>query len=189
MSTVNQKTLAESGASDRPLILEKRSYVPWASRFKRFLENKQEEGELMRNSIDNGPYIRKDIPYPNDILKTIIEPISKMTSQNKAQYFADIKVMNYILQGIPNDIYNYVDACTNARHSRLMNEFDKFVAVEGESLAFVYERFSTLIIVMDRNEVHPPKIAINVGNKRILNCYYYWFKLQQLVGVTAAAQD
>ncbi|GJZ31268.1 hypothetical protein Tco_0576315 [Tanacetum coccineum] len=28
-----------------------------------------------------------------------------------------------------------------------------------------------------------------VGNKRILNCYYCWFKLQLLVGVTAAAQD
>ncbi|GJY87366.1 putative ribonuclease H-like domain-containing protein [Tanacetum coccineum] len=28
-----------------------------------------------------------------------------------------------------------------------------------------------------------------VGNKRILNCYYRWFKLQLLVVVTAAAQD
>ncbi|GJR68908.1 hypothetical protein Tco_0014973 [Tanacetum coccineum] len=28
-----------------------------------------------------------------------------------------------------------------------------------------------------------------VGNKRILNCYYCWFKLQLLVVVTAAAQD
>ncbi|GKF27658.1 hypothetical protein Tco_0094000, partial [Tanacetum coccineum] len=136
MSTANQKTLAESGASDRPPILEKGSYVPRASRFMRFLENKEKEEELMRNSIDNG---------------------------------------------IPNDIYNSMDACSDAhqmlkrikrlmqgsdisqeeRHSRLMNEFDKFVAVEGESLTYVYERFSTLINVMDRNKVRPLAIAVN----------------------------
>nr|GEY29609.1 hypothetical protein [Tanacetum cinerariifolium] len=145
----------------------------------RFVENKQEEGELMRSSIDNGPYIRKDFTDLNN--NTIHEPISKMSKSDKDQYFVDIKVMNYILQEKPNDIYNYVDACSDAkqkwnrikrlmqgskisqheRHSRLMDEFDKFVVVEGESLTYVYERFSTLINVMDRNKVLPPKIAIN----------------------------
>nr|GEU59230.1 hypothetical protein [Tanacetum cinerariifolium] len=55
MSTSNQQTLVESGASDRPLILEKGSYVPWASRFKRFLDNKQEDREHMWHSIEVGP--------------------------------------------------------------------------------------------------------------------------------------
>ncbi|GKA30913.1 hypothetical protein Tco_0717218 [Tanacetum coccineum] len=54
MSTANQQTLVESGALDRPLILEKGSYVPWASRFLRFVDDKREEGELMRHSIDDG---------------------------------------------------------------------------------------------------------------------------------------
>ncbi|GJT25387.1 hypothetical protein Tco_0895324 [Tanacetum coccineum] len=65
---------------------------------------------------------------------------------------------------IPNDIYNFEDACKNAqqmlerirrlmhgfekieqhRHSRLADEFDKFVTVEGESLSFVYEWLTTL---------------------------------------------
>ncbi|GKC06984.1 hypothetical protein Tco_0998594 [Tanacetum coccineum] len=135
----------------------------------------------MRNSIDNGPYIRKDIPNPSNTQTTIPEPISKMSKPDKDQYFTNIKVMNYILQGIPNNIYNYVDACSDAkqmwseikrlmqgsdisqqeRHSRLMNEFDKFVAVEGESLKSMYERFLTLINVMDRNQVRPPTIAAN----------------------------
>nr|GEV05785.1 hypothetical protein [Tanacetum cinerariifolium] len=38
-----------------------------------------------------------------------------MSAQNKAQYFADIKVINCILQGIPDDIYNYVDAYPDAQ--------------------------------------------------------------------------
>ncbi|GJV14782.1 integrase, catalytic region, zinc finger, CCHC-type containing protein [Tanacetum coccineum] len=47
------------------------------------------------------------------------------------------------------------------RHSRLMNKFDKFVTVDGESLTFVYERFTTLINIMDRNNVLPKEISIN----------------------------
>ncbi|GKC84839.1 integrase, catalytic region, zinc finger, CCHC-type containing protein [Tanacetum coccineum] len=181
MSTANQQTLMESRASDRPPIFEKGSYVPWASQFLWFLENKKEEGELMRDSIFKGPYKRKDIPDPNSEPETIPEPISKMSKPDKELYFADIRVMNYIRQGIPSDIYNSLDACRDAkqmwarikrlvqgsdiskqeRHSRLLIEFDKFVAVKGESLTSVYERFSTLTNVMDRNDVRPQEISIN----------------------------
>ncbi|GJY04787.1 integrase, catalytic region, zinc finger, CCHC-type containing protein [Tanacetum coccineum] len=69
----------------------------------------------MRDSIFKGPYKRKDIPDPNNESETIPEPISKMSKPNKEQYFADIRVMNYILQGISNDIYNFVDACLDAK--------------------------------------------------------------------------
>ncbi|GJU17953.1 hypothetical protein Tco_1145919, partial [Tanacetum coccineum] len=82
---------------------------------------------------------------------------------------------------IPNDIYNSVDACKDAqtmwnkikrlmqctdisrqeRNSRFINEFDKFVVEDGESLTSVYERFSTLINVLDRNKVTPREISIN----------------------------
>ncbi|GKA75391.1 putative ribonuclease H-like domain-containing protein [Tanacetum coccineum] len=181
MSIANQQTLAESGAEGRPPILEKGSYVPWASRFLRFLDNKREEGELMRNLIDKGPYKRREIVDPKDNTQKILEPIKDLSPEDQKQYYADIKVMNYILQGIPNDIYNSVDACNDAqnmwnqikrlmqgtyiskqeRHSRLMNEFDKFVAEDGESLTSVYERFSTLINIMDQNEVKPFEISIN----------------------------
>ncbi|GJU48417.1 hypothetical protein Tco_1217972 [Tanacetum coccineum] len=61
MSASNQQTLAESGTSERPPMLEKGSYVPWASRFMRFLDNIQEEREWMRHSIEVGPYEQKMI--------------------------------------------------------------------------------------------------------------------------------
>ncbi|GKD42923.1 hypothetical protein Tco_1267568 [Tanacetum coccineum] len=47
------------------------------------------------------------------------------------------------------------------KHLRLMNKFDKFVAGDGKSLTSVYERFSTLINIMDRNQVKPFEISIN----------------------------
>nr|GEX93100.1 hypothetical protein [Tanacetum cinerariifolium] len=87
-----------------------------------------------------------------------------MIEGNKKQYIADVRVMNYLLQVIPNDIYNSVDSCKNAkdmwerikrlmfgydvtshvRHPQLMDEFDKFAAKEGEWLESVYERLITL---------------------------------------------
>ncbi|GKB35302.1 putative RNA-directed DNA polymerase [Tanacetum coccineum] len=139
----------------------------------------------MWKSIEKGPYKRPMIQDP--IAGLVLEPISKMTRGDKKQYAADIKVMNYLLQAIPNDIYNSVHACKNAkemweriqrlmygsvvsshvRHSRLMNEFDKFLAKEGESLESVYERLTTLVNVMDRNNVRPILVAINT---MFLNC-------------------
>ncbi|GJU71644.1 hypothetical protein Tco_1263049 [Tanacetum coccineum] len=155
-------------------MLEKANYIPWESRFTSFLDNKLEDEERMWNSIQNGPYKRPMIPNPDNDQQTILEPFSKMTEGNKKQYIADVKVMNYLLQAMPNDIYNSVDACTNAkdmwerikrlmfgsdvtshvRHSRLMDEFDKFAAKEGESLESVCERLTTLVNIMDHNNVH-----------------------------------
>ncbi|GJU08371.1 hypothetical protein Tco_1124801 [Tanacetum coccineum] len=118
---------------------------------------------------------------PDDPTAMIIEPLSKMTKFNKKKYFSDIRVTNFLLQGIPNDIYNSVNACKTAkqmwerirrlmhgfektkqqRHLRLVDEFDKFVAVEGESLSSVYERLTTLVNVMERNNIRPLPISIS----------------------------
>nr|GEV75614.1 hypothetical protein [Tanacetum cinerariifolium] len=193
MSTLNHQTLADSRANERPLMLEKRNYIPWESRFIRFLDNKIEEWERMWNSIQNGPYVRPTILDPNgvvninDTVKQILESLSKMTEGNKKKYITDVKVMNYLLQVIPNDIYNSVDACKNAkemwerikrlmfgfevtshvRHTLLMHEFDKFAAKEGESLESVYEILTTLVNIMDHNIVRPISVSINT---QLLNC-------------------
>ncbi|GKA16329.1 retrovirus-related pol polyprotein from transposon TNT 1-94 [Tanacetum coccineum] len=53
------------------------------------------------------------------------------------------------------------------RHSRLMDESDKFVAKEVESLDSVHERLTTLVNIMDRNNVRPIPVAINT---KFLNC-------------------
>ncbi|GKB76524.1 hypothetical protein Tco_0943419 [Tanacetum coccineum] len=48
-----------------------------------------------------------------------------------------------------------------------MDEFDKFAAKEGESLEYVYERLTTLVNIMDRNNVHHIPVSINT---KFLNC-------------------
>ncbi|GJX75357.1 integrase, catalytic region, zinc finger, CCHC-type containing protein [Tanacetum coccineum] len=115
MSASNQQTLAELGANDRPPILEIGNYIPWESQFRRFLENKGEDGEQMWNSIQKGPYKRLMIANQNDPKNEIPEPLSKFTEANKKRYSNDIRVMNYLLQAILNDIYNPMDACKDAQ--------------------------------------------------------------------------
>nr|GEW22289.1 retrovirus-related Pol polyprotein from transposon TNT 1-94 [Tanacetum cinerariifolium] len=44
---------------------------------------------------------------------------------------------------------------SHVKHSRLMDEFDKFAAKEGESLESVYERLTMLMNIMDGNNVRP----------------------------------
>ncbi|GJU91600.1 integrase, catalytic region, zinc finger, CCHC-type containing protein [Tanacetum coccineum] len=127
-------------------------------RFKALVEkqnNKQEEGELMQYSIKVGPYERKLHPDPdklNDETTKILEPISKMSESNRKQYVADEKIIRLM----------YGSEKTEQRiRSRLVDEFDKFVSVEGESLSFVYERLTTLVNIMDRNGICPSLITIN----------------------------
>nr|GEU90052.1 hypothetical protein [Tanacetum cinerariifolium] len=118
MSFLNQQTLVKSGATDRPLILEKGYYIPWESQFKRFMVNKRKYGKRMWYSIIEGPYVRPMIIDPDDPDSRIPEPMSKMTEANKIRYTADVRVMNYILQAIPNDIYNSEDSCKDAHKIR-----------------------------------------------------------------------
>ncbi|GJS76596.1 putative ribonuclease H-like domain-containing protein [Tanacetum coccineum] len=131
--------------------LRKGNYIPWESRFKRFLDNKLEDGERIWNSIQNGPYQRPIIPNPDNTQQQIMETLSKMTEGNKKQYIADI---------IKRLMFGY-DVTSHVRHSRLMDEFDKFSAKEGELLESMYERLITLVNIMDRNNVCPISASIN----------------------------
>ncbi|GJS35156.1 hypothetical protein Tco_0533538 [Tanacetum coccineum] len=83
MSSSNQQTLADSGANERPPMLEKGNYIPRESRFRRLLDNKLEEGERMWHSIEKRPYVRPMIPDPDNTTQQIVEPLSKMTKINK----------------------------------------------------------------------------------------------------------
>ncbi|GJZ17984.1 retrovirus-related pol polyprotein from transposon TNT 1-94 [Tanacetum coccineum] len=102
MSTSNKQTIADSGANERPPMLEKGNYIPWESRFRRFLDNKLEDGKRI-----------------------------------------------------------------HVIHSRLMDEFDKFAAKEGESLESMYERLTTLVNIMDLQ--FEPHVLASIAKKAANN--------------------
>ncbi|GJT42514.1 hypothetical protein Tco_0951229 [Tanacetum coccineum] len=63
-TSAHQQALTDSGFETRPPMLERDSYVPWANRFKHYIERKRETRKFLKNSIDEGPYQMKMI-QPN----------------------------------------------------------------------------------------------------------------------------
>ncbi|GKA30422.1 hypothetical protein Tco_0716727 [Tanacetum coccineum] len=152
-STTHQQSLANVGSETRPLMLERGSYIPWVSHFRRHLNRKKENIKWLNKAIDEGPYVFKDFT-PSDSQTPRLQIEDDLTGDDLKHYEAEIEAMNLILISIPNDIYIYVDACKTAqamwqRVERLMqgtvqnkvdrethfnNEFDQFVTEPGEAL-------------------------------------------------------
>ncbi|GKB63881.1 hypothetical protein Tco_0920067 [Tanacetum coccineum] len=63
-TSAHQQALTDFGFETRPPMLERDSYVSWASRFKHYIERKRETRKFLKNSIDEGPYQMKMI-QPN----------------------------------------------------------------------------------------------------------------------------
>ncbi|GJY67902.1 hypothetical protein Tco_0470884 [Tanacetum coccineum] len=80
---------------------ERGSYIPWARRFRRYLNRKRETRKFLNHSIDVGPYELKMI-QPDTNQEPILETEDDLTSDALKQYEADIKAMNLILISIPN---------------------------------------------------------------------------------------
>ncbi|GKF00877.1 hypothetical protein Tco_0027800, partial [Tanacetum coccineum] len=55
-STVHQQSLADAGSETRSPMLERGSYIPWASRFRRYLNRKRETRKWLKKAIDDGTY-------------------------------------------------------------------------------------------------------------------------------------
>nr|GEU93154.1 DNA-directed DNA polymerase [Tanacetum cinerariifolium] len=104
--------------------------------------------------------IRPMVPNPTNPREDILEPLSKMAEGDKKKYIADVKKRIKRLMH-RSAIFD------NVSHSWLMDEFDKFTAKEGESIESMYERLTTLVNIMDRNNVRPITVEINT---KFLNC-------------------
>nr|GEU31915.1 hypothetical protein [Tanacetum cinerariifolium] len=99
-------------------MLEKGSYMSSASHFMRYVDGKKEHGRMVKDSIENGPYVMKymiDPTSPTDAPTTTIQTVVDLMGNDKLRYEANIDAMNWILLVIPNNIYNFVDASQNAK--------------------------------------------------------------------------
>ncbi|GKC45419.1 hypothetical protein Tco_1063141 [Tanacetum coccineum] len=152
----------------------------------RYIDGKKETRNLFLESTVNGPYVMKEIHDSTSTTKNLVkrlQTVDDLTGDEKKQYDADIDAINLILLGIPNDIYNFMDACKDARamgnrerrlmqgtdlskqerHSRIMNDFDKFTSEVGESLVSVEDSYAAIA-----PKLEPGKF--NKWKKRML-CY------------------
>ncbi|GJT31953.1 hypothetical protein Tco_0922372 [Tanacetum coccineum] len=150
-SKTYQQSLA-AGPETRPPMLERGSYIPWASRFRRYINRKRENRKWLNKVLDEGPYqFEMFIPNNSTVLK--LQTAENLQGDALFHYDAEMELMNLILLSIPNDIYNSVDACTSAK--------DMWKRVEREELVLVYNRFAQLMTDLERNDMHFPIVTIN----------------------------
>ncbi|GJU31611.1 hypothetical protein Tco_1175200 [Tanacetum coccineum] len=113
-STTHQQSLADAGSETRPPILEKGSCIPWASRYIRYLNRKRENRKWLNKAIDEGLYVFKNFT-PKGSQTPTLQTEDDLTGDDLKHYEAKIEAMNLILISNPNDIYNFVDACTTTQ--------------------------------------------------------------------------
>ncbi|GJT86294.1 hypothetical protein Tco_1068011 [Tanacetum coccineum] len=113
-STTHQQSLADFGSETRPPMLERGSYIPWESHFKRYLNRKKENKKWLNKEIDEGPYEFKNYT-PLDSQTPRMQTEEVLTGDNLKNYEAKTEAMNLILISIPNEIYNTVNACSSSR--------------------------------------------------------------------------
>ncbi|GKE77784.1 hypothetical protein Tco_1543904 [Tanacetum coccineum] len=127
-------------------MLERGSYIPWASRFRRYLNQKRDNRKWLLKALDECPYEFKNfVPEGSTIPR--LQTVKDLEGDDLLLYDAEMELMNMILLSIPNVIYNSVDACTSAkdmwkqverlmrgRETRFTKEFNQFVAERVERL-------------------------------------------------------
>ncbi|GJS08527.1 integrase, catalytic region, zinc finger, CCHC-type containing protein [Tanacetum coccineum] len=162
-SKTYQQSLADAGSETRPPMLKRGSYISWASRFRRYINQKRENRKWLNKALDEGPYqFEMFIPNNSTVLK--LQTAEDLQGDALLHYDAEMELTNLVLLSILNDIYNSVDACTLAkdmwkrverlmretiqnkvdRETRFTNEFDQFVTEPWEALVSVYNHFEWL---------------------------------------------
>ncbi|GJU93576.1 hypothetical protein Tco_1318332 [Tanacetum coccineum] len=113
-SKTYQQSLADAGSETRPPMLEKGSYIPWASRFRRYINRKRENQKWLNKSLDEGPYQFQMFVLSDSIVPKL-QTAKDLQGDVLLHYDAEMELMNLILLSIPNEIYNSVDAFTTAK--------------------------------------------------------------------------
>nr|GFB67651.1 hypothetical protein [Tanacetum cinerariifolium] len=108
------------GSEIRPPMLNKENYVPWLYRLLRYAKSRQ-NGNLIHNSILNGPYVRRMIPEPGDVNCDVnvtetfhLQTDDELSDKELKQIEADDQAIQTILLGLPDDIYAAIDSCKTA---------------------------------------------------------------------------
>ncbi|GJR55721.1 hypothetical protein Tco_1406242 [Tanacetum coccineum] len=186
-------------------MLERGSYIPWASLFTRYLNRKRENRKWLNKAIDEGPYEFKQFT-PSNTQEPRMQKEEDLRGDDLKHYEVEIGIMNLILISILNDIYNSMDACTTAqamwqrveclmrgtmknkvdRETRFNNEFDQFVVEPGEALVSVYNRFAQLMNDLELKYVTQVRLAKRLTKDTYDDLFDYLQQFKKLVNASRA---
>ncbi|GJT09638.1 retrovirus-related pol polyprotein from transposon TNT 1-94 [Tanacetum coccineum] len=108
------------------LCLKGSSYIPVGKVDLDAYKSKREKPISGLTSVfDQGPY-KLEMFIPNTSTVPKLQTVKDLQGDALLHYDVEIELMNLILLSIPNEIYNYVDACTSAKDI-LQPEWLKYV--------------------------------------------------------------
>ncbi|GJT41971.1 hypothetical protein Tco_0941836 [Tanacetum coccineum] len=117
MATMAENVIA-AGSENRPSMLEKGMYDSWKTRIIIYIRGK-ENGEMLKDSIDNGPFqLKPKITAKDTDGVTYIRRPQKfedLSQQEKLRYDSNIKAVNILLLGLPVDIYTLINHYQTAK--------------------------------------------------------------------------
>ncbi|GKB68229.1 putative reverse transcriptase domain-containing protein [Tanacetum coccineum] len=117
MATMAENVIV-AGFETRPPMLEKGMYDSWKSRIILYIRGK-ENGEMLKDSIDNGPYqLKPEITVKDTYGVTDFrrpQRVEDLVGQDKLRYDSDIKAVNILLLGLPVDIYTLINHYQTAK--------------------------------------------------------------------------
>ncbi|GKA91143.1 hypothetical protein Tco_0813013 [Tanacetum coccineum] len=175
MATMTENVIV-AGSETRPPMLEKGMYDSWKTRIILYIRGK-ENGEMLKDSINNGPYqFKSEITFKDKAGVTDIrrpQRLEYLDGQDKLRYDSDIKAVNILLLGLP--------MTKQERESMLYDEFDKFTSEPGESIYSYYLRYSKLI--NDTNMIPVSMTPIQINTKFVNHLQQEWSRF-----VTSAKQ-
>ncbi|GKA89013.1 retrovirus-related pol polyprotein from transposon TNT 1-94 [Tanacetum coccineum] len=174
-SKTYQQSLADVGSETRSPMLERGSYIPWASRFRRYINRKRENRKWLNKALDEGPY-QFEMFIPNNLIVLKLQTTEDLQGDALLHYDAEMELMNLILLSIPNDIYNSVDSCTSAKdindmHFPIVTIYTKFLnSLQPEWLKYVTQ----------------VRLAKSLTVDTFDDLFYYLQRFEKLVNVSRA---
>ncbi|GJU96519.1 retrovirus-related pol polyprotein from transposon TNT 1-94 [Tanacetum coccineum] len=159
-----------AGSDTRPPMLDRTDFESWQQRIRLYCLGK-DNGENIMKSITKGPFqmgTMRDTLTEGGEGALHLGPerarvFADISAEQKDMYKANIRATNIILQGIPKDIYSFINHYTDAkdiwdnvkmilegseltkddRESQLYDEFEHFCQIKGETIHVYYSRFIT----------------------------------------------
>ncbi|GJY31816.1 hypothetical protein Tco_0415311 [Tanacetum coccineum] len=160
MATMAENVIA-AGSETRPPMLEKGMYDSWKTQIILYIRGK-ENGEMLKDSIDNGPYqfkskiTVKDTDGVTDIRRP--QRLEDLDGQDKLRY--ELDRVKELMEG--------TKMIKQERESMLYDEFDKFTSEPRESIHSYYLKdMLTLINGLNMIPLSMNTYAINTRLSRI----------------------
>ncbi|GKB98873.1 hypothetical protein Tco_0985010, partial [Tanacetum coccineum] len=172
----------------RPPMLDRTDFASWQQRIRLYCRGKENEVNILK-SIDEGPFqmgtFRETLSEGNEGALHLGPErpcvYSDLSPKDKDRYNGDIQAINILLQGLPKDIYSFINHYTDANdiwdnvkmllegseltkedhESQLYDDFEHFRQHKGETIHDYYVRFAKLINEMRNIKMTMYRMQLN----------------------------